>query len=57
MANAVIINGLKYGEPNPEIIITPSYSTGIKILEITINGEKTEVYIPDPNSQNGGNNS
>lgn len=57
MANQTIINGNVYGEPNQEIIITPVYDSGIKIADITINGVDYPLYIPDQNSQNGGNNS
>lgn len=53
----IVVNGDVYGETNQEIIITPVYDSGIKIADITIDGVDYPLYIPDQNSQNGGNNS
>ena len=49
----IITNGVVIGETNQTITITPVYTEGIKIADITINGVTTPLYIPA--QQSGGN--
>lgn len=51
-----IVNGNVMGETNDDIVINPVYNSGIKVADIVINGVTYPIYIPDQNSQNGGNN-
>lgn len=51
----IVVNGNVYGEPSPIIVVNPMYNEGIKVAEIIINGDKTDIYIPDNSQNNGGN--
>ena len=53
----IIVNGNVLGETNDDIVINPVYDSGIKVADIVINGTTYSIYVPDQNSQNGGNNS
>ena len=52
----IVQNGDVYGETNQKIQVVPRYDSGILIATIIIDGESYPIYIPDQNSQNGGNN-
>ena len=48
----IVVNGNVVGETNDQIEIIPTYTSGIKILEIQINDNPPiEIFIPN----NGGN--
>lgn len=51
-----VINGDVFGETNQQIQVVPKYNSGILVATIIIDGESYPIYIPDQNSQNGGNN-